>query len=141
MGVWNQNSANKTMNSLVGEKILETFPPDEIRKFHLLNTVGQIVPGIHSYEGAALQARRVGLIEGNLPKIGAGAGAAVGGFVGNVPGAAIGTYVGQQAGAKYASKLEQRALEKAAKKAKQEMEKASALGKQSGQNKLTDLNK
>jgi hypothetical protein len=141
MGVWNQNSANKTMNSLVGEKILETFPPDEIRKFHLLNTVGQIVPGIHGYEGAALQARRVGIIEGNLPKIGAGAGAAVGGFVGDVPGAAAGTFLGQQAGAKYAAKMEQTALTKAAQKAKKEIEKSTALGKQSGQNKLNDLNK
>jgi len=141
MGVWNQNSANKTMNSLVGEKILETFPPDEVRRFHLLNTVGQIVPGIHGYEGAALQARRVGIIEGNLPKIGAGAGAAVGGFVGDVPGAAAGTFLGQQAGAKYAAKMEQTALTKAAQKAKKEIEKSTALGKQSGQNKLNDLNK
>lgn len=141
MGVWNQNSANKTMNSLVGEKILETFPPDEVRRFHLLNTVGQIVPGIHAYEGAALQARRVGIIEGNLPKIGAGAGAAVGGFIGDVPGAAAGTFLGQQAGAKYAAKMEQTALTKAAQKAKKEIEKSTALGKQSGQNKLNDLNK
>jgi hypothetical protein len=141
MGVWNQNSANKTMNSLVGEKILETFPPDEVRRFHLLNTVGQIVPGIHGYEGAALQARRVGLIEGNLPKIGAGAGAAVGGYVGSVPGAGIGGYLGQQVGAKYAAKIEQKALTKAAQKAEQEMEKAKALGKQTGQNNLNDLNK
>ena len=141
MGVWNQNSANKTMNSLVGEKILETFPPDEVRKFHLLNTVGQIVPGIHAYEGAALQARRVGVIEGNLPKIGAGAGAALGGFVGEAPGAAVGTYLGQQAGAKYKAKIEEKALTKEAKKSQKEMEKATALGKQTGKNKLEDLSK
>jgi hypothetical protein len=141
MGVWNQNSANKTMNSLVGEKILETFPPDEVRRFHLLNTVGQIVPGIHAYEGAALQARRVGVIEGNLPKIGAGAGAALGGFVGEAPGAAVGTYLGQQAGAKYKAKIEEKALTKEAKKSQKEMEKATALGKQTGKNKLEDLNK
>ena len=141
MGVWNQNSANKTMNSLVGEKILETFPPDEVRRFHLLNTVGQIVPGIHAYEGAALQARRVGVIEGNLPKIGAGAGAALGGFVGEAPGAAVGTYLGQQAGAKYKAKIEEKALTKEAKKSQKEMEKATALGKQTGKNKLEDLGK
>jgi hypothetical protein len=141
MGVWNQNSANKTMNSLVGEKILETFPPDEVRRFHLLNTVGQIVPGIHAYEGAALQARRVGVIEGNLPKIGAGAGAVLGGFVGEAPGAAVGTYLGQQAGAKYKAKIEEKALTKEAKKSQKEMEKATALGKQTGKNKLEDLNK
>jgi hypothetical protein len=141
MGVWNQNSANKTMNSLVGEKILETFPPDEVRRFHLLNTVGQIVPGIHAYEGAALQARRVGVIEGNLPKIGAGAGAALGGFVGEAPGAAVGTYLGQQAGAKYKAKIEEKALTKEAKKSQKEMEKATALGKQTGKNKIEDLGK
>ena len=141
MGVWNQNSANKTMNSLVGEKILETFPPDEVRRFHLLNTVGQIVPGIHAYEGAALQARRVGVIEGNLPKIGAGAGAALGGFVGEAPGAAVGTYLGQQAGAKYKAKIEEKALTKEAKKSQKEMEKATALGKQTGKNKIQDLGK
>jgi hypothetical protein len=141
MGEWNQNSANNVMNSVVGQKILETFPADEIRRFHALNYAGHLMPGVHGYEGAALQARRVGMIEGNLPKIGAGAGAAIGGFVGEVPGAAAGTYLGQQAGAKYAAKMEQQALEKAAKKAQKEMEKAKALGKQTGQNKIQDLGK
>ena len=141
MGVWNQNSANKTMNSVVGEKILETFPPDEVRRFHLLNTVGQIVPGIHSYEGAALQARRVGLIEGNLGKLGTGAGATIGGAIGEAPGAAIGAYIGGQAGVRASEKMATKALNKEAIKAQKEMEKAKALGKQSGQNKLNDLNK
>ena len=141
MGEWNQNSANNVMNSVVGQKILETFPADEIRKFHALNYAGHLMPGVHGYEGAALQARRVGMIEGNLPKIGAGAGAAVGGFVGDVPGAAAGTYLGQQAGAKYAARMEQQALTKAAKKAQKEMEKATALGKQTGENKVKDLGK
>jgi hypothetical protein len=141
MGVWNQNSANKTMNSVIGEKILETFPPDEVRRFHLLNTVGQIVPGIHSYEGAALQARRVGIIEGNLGKLGTGAGATIGGAIGEAPGAAIGAYIGGQAGVRASEKMATKALTKEAIKAQKEMEKAKALGKQSGQNKLNDLNK
>jgi hypothetical protein len=141
MGEWNQNSANNVMNSVVGQKILETFPADEIRRFHALNYAGHLMPGVHGYEGAALQARRVGIIEGNLPKIGAGAGAAVGGFVGDVPGAAAGTYLGQQAGAKYAARMEQQALTKAAKKAQMEMEKAKALGQQTGKNKIQDLGK
>jgi len=141
MGVWNQNSANKTMNSLVGEKILETFPPDEVRKFHLLNTVGQIVPGIHSYEGAALQARRVGLIEGNLGKLGTGAGAAIGGAIGEAPGAAAGAYVGGQAGVRLSEKMAAKALTKEAIKAQKEMEKAKALGQQTGKNKIQDLGK
>jgi hypothetical protein len=141
MGVWNQNSANKTMNSLVGEKILETFPPDEVRKFHLLNTVGQIVPGIHSYEGAALQARRVGLIEGNLGKLGTGAGAAIGGAIGEAPGAAAGAYVGGQAGVRLSEKMAAKALTKEAIKAQKEMEKAKAIGQQTGKNKIQDLGK
>jgi len=141
MGEWNQNSANNVMNSVVGQKILETFPADEIRKFHALNYAGHLMPGVHGYEGAALQARRVGIIEGNLPKLGAGAGAAIGGFVGEVPGAAAGTYLGQQAGAKYAARMEQQALTKAAIKAQKEMEKAKALGQQTGKNKIQDLGK
>ena len=141
MGVWNQNSANKTMNSLVGQKILETFPPDEVRKFHLLNTVGQIVPGIHSYEGAALQARRVGLIEGNLGKLGTGAGAAIGGAIGEAPGAAAGAYVGGQAGVRLSEKMAAKALTNQAIKAQKEMEKAKALGQQTGKNKIQDLGK
>jgi len=141
MGVWNQNSANKTMNSVIGEKILETFPPDEVRRFHLLNTVGQIVPGIHSYEGAALQARRVGLIEGNLGKLGTGAGATIGGAIADAPGAAIGAYIGGQAGLRASEKMATKALSKEAIKAQKEMEKAKALGQQTGQNKLNDLNK
>ena len=139
MGVWNQNSANKTMNSLVGQKILETFPPEEVRKFHLLNTVGQIVPGIHSYEGAGLQTRRIGMIEGNLGKLGTGAGAAIGGAIGEAPGAAIGAYVGGQAGVRASEKMAAKALSKEAIKAQKEMEKAKALGQQTGKNKIQDL--
>jgi hypothetical protein len=141
MGEWNQNSTNKVMNSVVGQKILETFPPDEVRKFHVLNYAGHLMPGIHGYEGAALQARRVGMIEGNLPKLGAGAGAVVGGFVGDVPGAAAGTYLGQQAGSKYAERMATKAASKEALKAQKEMQKAAALGKQTGTNKLQDLGK
>jgi hypothetical protein len=139
MGVWNQNSANKTMNSLVGQKILETFPPEEVRKFHLLNTVGQIVPGIHSYEGAGLQTRRIGMIEGNLGKLGTGAGAAIGGAIGEAPGAAIGAYVGGQAGVRASEKMAAKALSKEAIKAQKEMEKAKSLGQQTGKNKIQDL--
>lgn len=58
-GVWNQNSANKIMNSREG-KIRYAFDPDEQLAFHRLNLGGQIMPGIHSYEGAAMQAERMG---------------------------------------------------------------------------------
>jgi predicted transglutaminase-like cysteine proteinase len=141
MGEWNQNSANNVMNSVVGQKILETFPPNEIQKFHTLNYAGHLMPGIHGYEGAALQGRRVGLIEGNLGKLGAGTGATIGGAIAEAPGAAIGAYIGGQVGVRGSEKMAAKALNKEALKAQKEMEKAKALGKQSGQNKINDLNK
>lgn len=141
MGEWNQNSANKVMNSVVGQKILETFSPDEVRKFHVLNYAGHLMPGIHGYEGAALQARRVGMIEGNLGKLGTGAGAAIGGAIGEAPGAAVGAYLGGQAGVKASERMATKALSKEALKAQKEMQKAAELGKQTGSNKLQDLGK
>jgi hypothetical protein len=141
MGEWNQNSANKVMNSVVGQKILETFPPDEVRKFHVLNYAGHLMPGIHGYEGAALQARRVGMIEGNLGKLGTGAGAAIGGFVGEAPGAALGAFVGGQAGVKASERMAAKAASREALKAQSELQKAAALGKQTGKNKLQNLTK
>jgi hypothetical protein len=139
MGEWNQNSANNVMNSVVGQKILETFPPEEIRKFHTLNYAGHLMPGIHGYEGAALQGRRVGIIERNLPGLGATVGGAVGGFFGEVPGAAAGTFLGREAGARRQAKQEAKAAEKAAQQAEKEMQEAAKLGKQTGQNKASDM--
>jgi hypothetical protein len=139
MGEWNQNSANNVMNSVVGQKILETFPPEEIKKFHTLNYAGHLMPGIHGYEGAALQGRRVGIIERNLPGLGATVGGAVGGFFGEVPGAAAGTFLGREAGARRQAKQEAKAAEKAAQQAEKEMQEAAKLGKQTGQNKASDL--
>jgi hypothetical protein len=141
MGEWNQNSANEVMNSIVGEKILETFPPDEVRKFHVLNYAGHLMPGIHGYEGAALQARRIGMIEGNLGKLGTGAGAAIGGFVGEAPGAALGAFVGGQAGVKASERMAAKAASREALKAQADLQKAAAIGKQTGKNKLQDLSK
>lgn len=84
-GVWNQSSVNKTLNSVVGQKIIQTFPPDEVQRFHALNYGGQIMPGVHSYEGAALQKGRVdnpGFIEKYGPGTAYIAGAKVGGPIG-----------------------------------------------------------
>ena len=58
-GVWNQNSANKIMNSRQG-KIRYAFDPEEQQAFYRLNLAGQIMPGVHSYEGGAMQAERMG---------------------------------------------------------------------------------
>ena len=67
-GVWNQNSANKIMNSREG-KIRYAFDPDEQLAFHRLNLGGQIMPGVHSYEGGAMQGERMGKVKTVLSKV------------------------------------------------------------------------
>jgi hypothetical protein len=67
-GVWNQNSANKIMNSREG-KIRYAFDPDEQLAFHRLNLGGQIMPGVHSYEGGAMQFERMGKVKTILSKV------------------------------------------------------------------------
>jgi len=136
-GVWNQNSANNVLNSIIGEKIVETFPPEEIKKFHTLNYGGHIMPGIHNYEGSGLQNRRVGLIEGNIEKAATGVGAATGGVVAGPVGAAVGGYLGGKAGSIAKESIAIKELTKAAEKAKNEMKKNAQLGK----NKLNDIGK
>jgi hypothetical protein len=141
VGEWNSNSVNKTMTSVVGEKILETFPPNEVKNYVKLNLVGQFTPPL-KYEGAGQQTRRVSLLEKGLPGAGASAGAAIGGYLGEGPmGAAAGAYVGREIGTKVQTAKAAKAEAKAVKKMEKEMEKASALGKQTGKNKLEDLNK
>jgi hypothetical protein len=130
VGEWNQNSANNVMNSVVGEKILETFPPSEIQKFHNLNYGGYLMPGIHQYEGAGLHVRRVqGIIEGNLGKIGASSGGAAGGAVAGPVGGAVGAYIGGQLGVKGAQIIEKSALKKSAQQLEAEMKRNSELSK------------
>jgi RNA polymerase subunit RPABC4/transcription elongation factor Spt4 len=80
-GVWNQNEVNKALNSVIGQKILQTFPPDEVAAFHTLNYGGQIMPGVHAYEGAAQQAARLNK-PGFVEKYGAKAGSTVGSALG-----------------------------------------------------------
>jgi len=138
VGEWNQNSANNVMNSVVGEKILETFPPSEIQKFHNLNYGGYLMPGIHQYEGAGLHVRRVqGIIEGNLGKIGASSGGAAGGAVAGPVGGAVGAYIGGQLGVKGAQMIEKTALKKSAQQLEAEMKRNSELSK----TKLSDIGK
>lgn len=95
-GGWNANSANKALNGRVGQKILDALPPDEIRKFQVLNAAGHIMPGTHPYEGAGAQTARMGsepgFIENYAPKAGILLGAKTG-----VPGAAL---VGEKVGSK-----------------------------------------
>jgi hypothetical protein len=141
IGEWNSNSVNNVLNSTVGEKILETFPPSEVQKYHALNYVGQFTPGL-KYEGAGQQTRRIGLLEKGLPGAGAGAGAALGAYFGEGPAAvAGGTYIGREVGAKLQARKAAREESKAVKKMEKEMQKAAELGKQTGTNKLQDLGK
>jgi hypothetical protein len=141
-GEWNSNSVNNMMTSTVGEKILETFPPNEVQNYVKLNLVGQFTPGL-KYEGAGQQARRISLLEKGAPAVGGTVGGAVAGYLSDLNPAttAAGTFAGKEIGKKIEQKLGARAEAKAIKKMEKEMEKASALGKQTGKNKLEDLNK
>ncbi|CAB4151966.1 hypothetical protein UFOVP599_44 [uncultured Caudovirales phage] len=73
-GVWNQNDVNKILNARA-KKIEHAFSPEEQRAFHTLNYAGHIMPGVHAYEGAALQGQRVNKFAEKLPMIGRTAGA------------------------------------------------------------------
>ena len=133
-GVWNQNSVNTTLNSVIGEKILENFSPAEVKKFHTLNTAGYLMPGVHSYEGAALQARRASNVEAYAEKAGVGLGAATGGLVGSAfgpAGATAGAVIlgegGRRAGAAISSKAAAKAEAKAADALRNEMQKNAQL--------------
>ena len=135
-GEWNQNSVNSILNARA-DKIKLAFSPEEQKAFHTLNMGGYLMPGVHSYEGAGQQLRRVGMIEGNLGKIGATTGAAAGTAIfGPGVGTAVGGYLGGKAGVAGSEKLANRALSKEAVKSQKEMQKASQLG-----TKLSDIGK
>lgn len=105
-GVWNQNSVNKVLNSSVGQKIVRNFPPDEVQAFHTLNYGGQIMPGVHSYEGAGNQLARLGqpgFVEKYVPRAATTAGAAIGGAL-PIPGAGyMGGKLGESIGQKFSN--------------------------------------
>jgi hypothetical protein len=117
-GVWNQNSVNNILNARA-KKIEHAFTSEEQRAFHTLNYAGHIMPGVHAYEGAALQAQRVGKFAEKLPMIGREAGAAT-----RLPfGATIGEKIGEKAALftigksekKQASKLQEQMMKNAQK--------------------------
>jgi len=137
-GEWSSQKANNVLNSVIGQKIVETFPLSEVQKFHALNYVGHYTPPL-KYEGAALQGRRVGLIEKGLPAAGATVGTAIGALVGEEVGAGAGAFIGREAGARMQAARAAKAEVKAAKKMEKEMEKAAKLGQQTGKNKLSDM--
>lgn len=138
-GVWNQNSANKTLNSIIGQKIVQTFPPDEVQRFHALNLGGQIMPGVHSYEGAAHQAQRLskpGMVEKHAGKAGAVAGGVVGAAINPWLGGP-GTQSGAVLGAKIAGRSTSKRLEGESNKLLDAMKANSKLGRQGQGNRLT----
>jgi hypothetical protein len=129
-GVWNQNSVNNLLNNPIRSKKIEhAFSPEEQRAFHTLNYAGHIMPGVHSYEGAALQAQRVSKFAEKLPMIGREVGA-----VTRVPfGATIGEKVGEKAALFTIGKSE--------KKQAQKLQEEMAKNAQKGKTNLKDIGK
>ena len=121
-GVWNQNSVNNLLNNPIRSKKIEhAFSPDEQRAFHTLNYAGHIMPGVHAYEGAALQAQRVSKFAEKLPMIGREAGALTG-----VP---LASTFGEKIGEKGEGFFKGRTEEKQARQLQQEMAKNAQKGK------------
>jgi len=135
MGEWNYKNVNTILNARA-DKIKTAFSPEEQKAFHTLNVGGHLMPGTHAYEGGGQQIRRIGMIEGNLGKLGTTAGAGIGGAIAGPGGAAIGGYLGGKAGMAGSEKLANRAMTKEALKSQKEMQKASQLG-----TKLSDVGK
>lgn len=127
-GVWNQNSVNNILNARA-KKIEHAFSPEEQRAFHTLNYAGHIMPGVHAYEGAALQAQRVNKFAEKFPMIGREAGAMT-----HIPGlSTIGEKIGEKAAVYTINKAER----KKATKLQEEMMKNA----QKGKTKLKDIGK
>ena len=121
-GVWNQNSVNDLLNNVLRSKKIEhAFSPDEQRAFHTLNYAGHIMPGVHAYEGAALQGQRVSKFAEKLPMIGREAGALTG-----VP---LASTFGEKVGEKGEGFFKGRTEKKQARQLQEEMAKNAQKGK------------
>lgn len=134
--VWLHDAVNKVLNARA-DKIAYAFPLEEQQAFRDLNAAGYLMPGKHSYEGGGQQIRRVGMIEGNLGKLGATTGAGLGTAIAGPTGGAIGGYLGGKAGVAGSEVLATRALSKEAEASLKKMQKNAELGK----NKLKDIGK
>jgi hypothetical protein len=119
VGVWNQNDVNKVLNAR-SAKIKYAFTPEEQKAFHTLNYGGHLMPGVHAYEGAGLQAERVGKLANRLP----GIGREIGAFTG-VPFAAT---LGEKLGEKGKVALVNRKLAKQATTLEKKMKENAKLG-------------
>jgi len=128
-GVWNQNSVNKILNARES-KIRYAFTPEEQKEFHELNIGGQIMPGIHSYEGGAMQAETMGLLKKGISKL-----PYIGGVVAGGATKGMGTGAGVAGGEVAQNLLLQNLSKKDAAKMRETMQKNYNLGK------LLDLKK
>lgn len=132
-GVWNQNAVNKVLNSSVGQKITRNFSPDEVQAFHTLNYGGQIMPGVHAYEGAGNQLSRLarpGFIERYAPTAGTSAGAAIGAHI-PIPGAGwVGAAMGERAGRRISDLVATKRAQAQFEHITNEMRRNAQLGKQ-----------
>lgn len=127
-GVWNQNSVNNILNARA-KKIEHAFSPEEQKAFHTLNYAGHIMPGVHAYEGAALQGQRVNKFAEKFPMIGRETGAAT-----RIP---FGATIGEKIGEKAAQFTIGKSQKKQASKLQEEMTKNAEKGK----TKLQDIGK
>jgi hypothetical protein len=123
VGVWNQNSVNKTLNAREG-KIRYAFSPEEQKAFHELNLGGQMMPGIHSYEGGAMQAETMGLLKTAASKL-----PYIGGAIAGSATKGLGTGAGVTAGEFGENLLLQNLSKKDAAKMRETMQKNYNLGK------------
>jgi hypothetical protein len=128
-GVWNQNSVNKILNARES-KIRYAFTPEEQKAFHELNIGGQIMPGIHSYEGGAMQAETMGLLKKGVSKL-----PYIGGVVAGSATKGMGTGAGVAGGEVAQNLILQNLSKKDAAKMRETMQKNYNLGK------LLDLKK
>jgi len=127
-GVWNQNSVNNILNARA-KKIEHAFSPEEQKAFHTLNYAGHIMPGVHAYEGAALQTQRVNKFAEKFPMIGRETGAFT-----RIPfGATIGEKIGEKAA--------QFTIGKSQKKQATELQKEMTKNAEKGKTKLKDIGK
>ncbi|NIE67479.1 lytic transglycosylase domain-containing protein [Burkholderia sp. Ax-1719] len=130
-GVWNQNAVNKVLNSTVGQKIISNFSPEEVQAFHTLNYAGQIMPGVHPYEGAGNQLSRLtkpGFVERFAPNAGASTGAAIGSHI-PIPGAGwFGAAAGERVGSKISDLAQGKRSEAQYRAITEEMRRNSQLG-------------
>jgi hypothetical protein len=127
-GVWNQNAVNNILNARA-KKIEHAFSPEEQKAFHTLNYAGHIMPGVHAYEGAALQGQRVNKFAEKFPMIGRETGAAT-----RIP---FGATIGEKIGEKAAQFTIGKSQKKQAIKLQEEMTKNAEKGK----TKLKDIGK